>query len=48
MKYKILFTEWEGELNFEDSNNKKYFIVEKIEAKRFINNCPLISVNEKQ
>ena len=46
MKYKILFSDWEGELTFEDSSNPKYFIVDKKEAKKFMNNCPLISVNE--
>ena len=57
MKYKILFTDWEGELNFfepteifKNAGNEKdynYYLVDKREAKRFMNNCPLISVNEE-
>ena len=67
MKYKIMFSDWEGELNFEEipvvfevkkpesatyeihkQIQNKYFLISKKEAKRFMNNCPLISVNEKE
>jgi hypothetical protein len=48
-----MFTEWEGELNFLERQDvddiqeeSKYYYIDKKEAKRFMNNCPLISVNE--